>query len=1288
MKRALTFLAAVLAALTTAVAIPAKHVVKTITQPDGTTLELVLHGDEFARYYTTIDGTPMRHDTTRGYVPMSAEEFSMLRARHDEQSRRANARRSPQRVGASSKPAGEASVLVILVEYPDCAFQPGSKAQLMRNLNETNYRSGRGYGSASDYFREQSGGKFLPTFDIYGPYQVSHDMAYYGANNDEGANDIRPAELAKEACQLANNDVNFKKYDANGDGEVDFCYIIYAGYAEAHGADSNTIWPHQWSISAGTGSSLRLDNTRIDDYACSSELAGTSGNEVDGIGTICHEFSHTLGLPDFYDVDYNDHYGMYSWSLMDYGCYNEDGFTPCSYTAYEKDYFGWKGLETINTEQALKLTPLDEGGVGYKIVSHENANEYIVIENIQQTGWNRSAMGHGMLAVHVDYSSNAWATNRVNTGDMQRMTIIAADNDYIRTGKGGKGDPYPGTCGNTELSDYSTPNILTHKGYAMGQSLTNICENDGIITADFMAGASIKVEALAAMNVNAYSFRAGWTTANEEIKSYVVDVYSITDAPEKEKKWTEALLNTNGVKIQELATENVGCTVSNLEAEQLYAYRVRGIGDGITSSYSNTVFVKTSEDNGNLSAPVLNAQSVVTDSTLAFSWSPVKNATYMVELSSTPLEQAATEPDGSLMLSENFDNVKESSGDITRVLDMYTTYPDWRGNNVSGGKGEIIIGKEDEDGYLVTPFFENTFGPITIEFTIGAVDAKDGKPIFYACLASDANDSLYIDVIGSYVPTDSKKSYYAILDSLDTGSYVAFLSGADDDETASKPRYRLDDLKFFWGDLTSQYNTRSDIQRIDLKAPTVSEAQDQPRRITASNATYYTVRDTIVEFQDLPSAQYTARVRAIVKGSYSPYSNATSTIFGDDTYEVDGLAYQFDSKNENTVKVSRFRKGFYEGDVVIPETVQIADRTCNVIAISDSAFSGSLHLRSVTVPASIRIVGERLFKGCHTLAWVKWNAITDIPDESFIGTGNVLVYANDDTAVKDERVTVIRNGEADEVTCYVNYPFLVPDPFRAKHISYTKNFNQKTMIGDAAGWETLSLPFDATDIRRVEEGKEDIKLTPFGTEGSHHFWLARFNGSTFEYATEIKAGEPYIIAFPNSDEYSEENRLAGDIVFSAENAEVITTTEVEPVRGKTMNFLPVFCKQYKQEGLFVLNSYDEGSRDKLPGSSFAPNSLGQRSFGAVMTVKSSASAPAAFPIRFFGETRPAESLVEPSITYVQGTPAIVAYGPTTVNIETVDGRSVRTLTVGEGITPVEGLTKGLYIILNQKVIVK
>ena len=108
--------------------------------------------------------------------------------------------------------------------------------------------------------------------------------------------------MVKEACQLAYSqyNVDFSLYDNNSDNTVDFVYILYAGYGEADGGASNTVWPHAYSLTEA-GTSLALGGKKIDKYACSNEISYLS-KQHDGIGTFCHEFSHVLGLPDLYNT--------------------------------------------------------------------------------------------------------------------------------------------------------------------------------------------------------------------------------------------------------------------------------------------------------------------------------------------------------------------------------------------------------------------------------------------------------------------------------------------------------------------------------------------------------------------------------------------------------------------------------------------------------------------------------------------------------------------------------------------------------------------------------------------------------------------------------------------------------------------------------------------------------------------------------------------------------------------------------------------------------------------------
>ena len=205
---------------------------------------------------------------------------------------------------------------------------------------------------------------------------------------------------------------------------------------------------------------------------------------------------------------------------------------------------------------------------------------------------------------------------------------------------------------------------------------------------------------------------------------------------------------------------------------------------------------------------------------------------------------------------------------------------------------------------------------------------------------------------------------------------------------------------------------------------------------------------------------------------------------------------------------------------------------------------------------------------------------------------------------------------ADNVTIYINSPFLAPRSFTARHIRYQKDFSQKNVVGSASGWETIVLPFD---VQWIEHEKKGV-LTPFGVSGSdRHFWLGQYNGNEFIYANAIKANIPYIIAFPNSDDYRDSDCLNGVITFSADNATVESTLDVQPVTGNTFSFVPVYKKIYKSTGRYMLNVYDESGKVH-PGSEFLPNVMSIRTFGAYMQLKGRTSAPERLPIRFETET--------------------------------------------------------------------
>lgn len=517
-------------------AVPARRVRKIICQKDGTTLQLVLNGDEYFRYYTTTDSVPvvclqecyyygrLVADSLQADPDRMAHELALRTAEEADYAEclkqdfecRTNdvrLRRVAQRYSQAGAEApqiqtrtlasfggqvlqtpmtGSKKGLVILVNFQDVKMKTASPQDTFYALmNQEGYHGYGMYGSVRDYFLAQSYGVFDFKFDVVGPVTVSQNMSYYGANVN--GDDIRPEVMIREACKLVDAEVDFSDYDWDGDGEAEQIYIIYAGYAESNGASEETIWPHQFQVTEAGGGALRLDNTIIKKYACSSELIGTTGTTVTGIGSICHEFSHCFGLPDFYDTR-GSNFGMDVWSLMDYGCYNNDGYTPIGYSAYERMFCGWLEPQVLIGQQPVEGMPaLSDEPVAYVVMNEANNAEYYMLENRQCKGWDSAMPGHGLLVVHVDYNKSVWSSNTVNTSSSrQRMTIIPADNSLKKNSKTDyAGDLFPGTTNNQNLTDETIP-AATLNSYnvdgsrLMGKPIYNIREQDGLISFDYM----------------------------------------------------------------------------------------------------------------------------------------------------------------------------------------------------------------------------------------------------------------------------------------------------------------------------------------------------------------------------------------------------------------------------------------------------------------------------------------------------------------------------------------------------------------------------------------------------------------------------------------------------------------------------------------------------------------------------------------------------------------------------------------------------------------------------------
>lgn len=527
-RRYLLLMTCFLTLLVNLYAVPAYRGWQVKMQPDGTPVSLRQIGDEFYHYWETEDGRlaveqedgtfVVTNEQRPGETEFSARRHaSLLHPDHIRQYANHSPAKAPMAIGARNfAPKG----LVILVQFPDVQFDAENDSAAFHNmLNKRGYTYGGATGSAVDYFSDQSNGTYKPSFDVVGPVTLPHNLAYYGAEgtiSGTKVNDRYIADFVIDAILAADSvGCDFSQYDSDNDDIVDIVYFFIAGKGQAAGGSPETIWPHNanlfgilhWGYTHGTNGYYIeadengtitdfnlpvLDGKYVNTYACSAELK-MSGTRS-GIGTLCHEFSHVLGLPDYYDTQYGDNYANSmtpgEWSIMDSGSYNNDEMTPPNYSIFDKYFLGWATPKFLAKNAVADITMTTDYDDAYQItggsyrVAYSNTGTVYYIENRQNVGWDEYLPWHGMLVWRVRYSSTVWSNNEPNnTAGYPRYTLVSAGggtmigNVYDWNSESwvhyAAYDPYPGYL---EVSSY-TPYT--------GCSLTNISESDGNISFNF-----------------------------------------------------------------------------------------------------------------------------------------------------------------------------------------------------------------------------------------------------------------------------------------------------------------------------------------------------------------------------------------------------------------------------------------------------------------------------------------------------------------------------------------------------------------------------------------------------------------------------------------------------------------------------------------------------------------------------------------------------------------------------------------------------------------------------------
>ena len=374
-----------------------------------------------------------------------------------------------------------------------------------------------------------------------------------------------------------------------------------------------------------------------------------------------------------------------------------------------------------------------------------------------------------------------------------------------------------------------------------------------------------------------------------------------------------------------------------------------------------------------------------------------------------------------------------------------------------------------------------------------------------------------------------------------------------------------------------------------------------------------------------------------------------------------GLKYELNEETE-TFELSNY-EGMLAGTIVIPSDLY----GYPVNGIKDRALMGAEDLVSVIIPENITSVGYRVFYGCNNISYIEWETTAPVEAKCFdepARHGNLLVYVKDTTTKVTYQGNVIIDGVAENITISDEQPLRNIREFKARNISFTREFTKKTKIGVSGGWEAMIVPFDVQRIVSKEKG--ELKL--FGEADfttSLPYWLGELQeDGTFATTNSIKANKPFIMQLPNSDEYRDIYNVEGEVTFSATDVTVFPTTDMEQEVGNGYVMLGSYEGTTADSHVYALNDeeYTADGATYMPGSIFVANSRDIRPFEAYVYTTNAGRAPY---LRVGKET-------------------------TGVVLSTVNGQQTTEIydLTGRKVLNTENLKGGVYIVNGRKIVVK
>ncbi len=332
--------------------------------------------------------------------------------------------------------------------------------------------------SLKNYYIENSYGKYIFDGEVHGWYRAPQPYSYY-VNNDNGfgnyPNNIQ--KLVEDAINIAASDpsITWSSFDNDGDHIIDHIFIVHAGAEAAYTGNLGDMWAHVWEINPMTRNGYGFQY-----YAMTSEYIGWF-LDPQRTGIDSHEFGHLLGLPDLYDYS-GDSNGVGSYSIMSYGSWADDAFTPVHLDAWSKYFLGFSNT-VINPSGTIPVSYAETYDTNY-LFTTQISNEYFMVENRQNTLFDAYLPANGLLIWKVNESKS--------TNDNElcfKVALIQADGRRDLENSinfGDLGDPFPGSTVKRSFGASTVPNTVLCSGVYPKLEIRNIADSSTVMYFDVL----------------------------------------------------------------------------------------------------------------------------------------------------------------------------------------------------------------------------------------------------------------------------------------------------------------------------------------------------------------------------------------------------------------------------------------------------------------------------------------------------------------------------------------------------------------------------------------------------------------------------------------------------------------------------------------------------------------------------------------------------------------------------------------------------------------------------------